>query len=302
MEAQKPGRRHATQEQLTAQTKRFQTTPTLALSPESTEPTLSEIVSAARSAAGRAEERTSNLSRSGSQDGPPEGVSHADACLSVQLAEAILEDGDETDEVNSIVLDDTHSRMLSDRSEGEDHERQFLVRTDEDEEREALEDDVQSFRSSVSMDTDTQRAKADLFMHNTDARRSHLNVDGPSSSRLSLHVGGEEGAPKEKKGESLAAKAGIILGIHNIFVVISQFLITGISSTIFALTSSGEADERAPGDLPANATAVDLVGREGAAVRAGGPDSYAYVFRLGGLAAACAFVLTVRHLQHHERA
>ena len=67
-----------------------------------------------------------------------------------QLAEAILSDDGEPDfeDASSILLDDTRSRRLSGlRTEGEDHETQFLVGNDEDEaEREGLEDEVQSFR------------------------------------------------------------------------------------------------------------------------------------------------------------
>lgn len=217
------------------------------------------------------------------------------------LAEAILEESDDIEDANSIVLDDTRSRRLSDRSDGEEHERQFLVGHADEDEPEPLEDEVQSFRSSVSMDTEQQRAKAELFMHNATARRSHLDVGTTSGSRLTLHADHDETPPKEKKGGGLAAKAGIILGIHNIFVVIPQFLISGISSVIFALTGSGEGEDRNPGDLAKNGTAIDLADREGLAARAGGPESYAYVFRLGGLAAAVAFVLTIKLSRHMRR-
>lgn len=67
-------------------------------------------------------------------------------------------------------------------------------------------------------------------------------------------------------------------GIHNIFIVIPQFVITGISSIIFAVTSGDGEEERVPGDLSTNSTAIDLDSREGV-IRGGGPNSYAYVFR-----------------------
>ncbi|KZT59273.1 hypothetical protein CALCODRAFT_431195 [Calocera cornea HHB12733] len=38
-----------------------------------------------------------------------------------------------------------------------------------------------------------------------------------------------------KEGNNLSEKAGIILGIHNIFVVIPQFLVNGLSALVFAL-------------------------------------------------------------------
>ncbi|KAJ3917899.1 hypothetical protein F5877DRAFT_43680 [Lentinula edodes] len=47
--------------------------------------------------------------------------------------------------------------------------------------------------------------------------------------------GEEDEDMDEHSGGGLSAKAGIILGIHNIFVVIPQFLVTGLSSIIFAL-------------------------------------------------------------------
>ena len=56
-------------------------------------------------------------------------------------------------------------------------------------------------------------------------------------------------------------------------------MITGISSIILALTSGGESEERAPGDVGTNTTTVDVAAREGPAAHAGGPNSYAYVFR-----------------------
>lgn len=135
----------------------------------------------------------------------------ANAAIPYQLAEAILEDDTEIEDANSIVLDDARARRLSGHGDGEDHERQFLVGNDEEEEHEELEDEVQSFRSSMSMDTEQERAKAELFMNNASARRSHLDVHVASSSRLSLHLDGEGEVAKEKKGGGLAAKAGIIL-------------------------------------------------------------------------------------------
>ncbi|KIP03126.1 hypothetical protein PHLGIDRAFT_111240 [Phlebiopsis gigantea 11061_1 CR5-6] len=235
------------------------------------------------------------------------------------LAEAILSDDGELDfeDASSIHLDDTRSRIAP------DHERQFLVGADEEEEQEqeGLEDEVRSFRSSVSMDDEEQRPKLNSIMSNSSARMSHLDVPGAQSSRGFGDADGElSGAPREKTRGGLAAKAGIILGIHNIFIVMPQFVITGISSIIFALASGGEND---PGDLGTNSTAVNIIPREGPAVKAtGGPNLYAYVFRsviypilwdalidlrlsLGGLAATVAFVLTVkltRHIRQHGHA
>lgn len=215
------------------------------------------------------------------------------------LADAILSDDTEPEDASSIHLEDTRSRRISDSGvDGQDHERQFLVGND-DEEEQGLEDEVQSFRSSASMDGEGERAKIGSLLGNSNARMSHLDVPGMSRAGED-----EDGSgPSGKRGGGLAAKAGIILGIHNIFIVIPQFLITGISSIIFAIASSGEGDEtHTPGEANTNSTALNLGAREGALPSGGGPNSYAYVFRLGGLAAVVAFVLTIRltrHLHYH---
>jgi solute carrier family 45, member 1/2/4 len=149
------------------------------------------------------------------------------------------------------------------------------------------------------MDTEQERTKINSFMNNSSARMSHLDVHGAQGSRQSLRQDDDSDAvAKGRKGGNLAAKAGIILvcrqwaillsrwltvaaqGIHNIFIVMPQFVITGISSIIFALASTGDgAEEHSPGDLSRNSTDADLGSREGVAARGGGPNSYAYVFR-----------------------
>ncbi|KAI0088334.1 major facilitator superfamily domain-containing protein [Irpex rosettiformis] len=213
------------------------------------------------------------------------------------LADAILSDqGDE--DASSILLDDTRSRRISQAgSEMQDPERQFLVGNDDGDEH--PEDEVHSFRSSASMDEDRNRPKPEYgsLMQNDSARMSHLDVHGVGGSGSHLEVGAlDHNKPRDG---NLAAKAGIILGIHNVFIVIPQFIITGISSIIFAITGAGETPEL---PLPSgNSTVSGLVTREGISPSGGGPNSYAYIFRLGGISAIVAFVLTVklaRHLKH----
>ena len=54
-------------------------------------------------------------------------------------------------------------------------------------------------------------------------------------------VGGRRGEDDDAEFDSgrerggLAGKAGIIIGIHNIFIVVPQFLVTGLSSIVFAI-------------------------------------------------------------------
>jgi solute carrier family 45 protein 1/2/4 len=82
---------------------------------------------------------------------------------------------------------------------------------------------------------------------------------------------------------STADKAGLILGIHNVFIVLPQFAITFVSSIVFAVMDAkapAGADKDAPTPYP---TAV------------------AIVFRIGGLAAAAGAFLSYRLAQRWGR-
>jgi solute carrier family 45 protein 1/2/4 len=83
---------------------------------------------------------------------------------------------------------------------------------------------------------------------------------------------------------STADKAGLILGIHNVFIVLPQFVITLLSSVIFAVmddSGSGKA-----------ASAVSA--RSPAADGPSSPNAVAIVFRIGGAAAAVGAYLSYR--------
>ncbi|KAH9915143.1 MFS general substrate transporter [Epithele typhae] len=234
------------------------------------------------------------------------------------LAEAILTEQVPGEEGHAIVLNDTRTRR-SVNFGGDDDERQFLVGNDEDEDEDedelqptpdqprlppsAQEGDVCSFSSNDSMDSNDgdlmkphrrtssrDRTSRSLFMHNGAARTSHVD----------MHSAAEEEVTKPPSG--LASKVGIIIGIHNIFVVIPQFIMTGIASVTFALldpTSGAPADSATPS---ANSTAAPaLVVREGPLPTASA-NSYVIIYRLAGLSALVAFVLTLRlgrELRHH---
>ncbi|GBE83684.1 major facilitator superfamily domain-containing protein [Sparassis latifolia] len=233
------------------------------------------------------------------------------------LAEAILTNPlPANEDANSIILHDTRTQRRSgDITFGSDaNERQFLVAADDDvDDDSTLEDDVHSFRSSASMEIDLNddRRSADgvhvhenPLMGNPAARASHLQL--PSS----IDGGDEEDDEVSQKhhGEGgLADKAGIILGIHNIFIVMPQFIMTALASIIFAILEPGKsvlsghrggfrnstlpATNSTGNNTEAELFALDFRDEVNAAAR---PNSYAIVFRLGGIAAAIAFVLTVR--------
>ncbi|OBZ66441.1 General alpha-glucoside permease [Grifola frondosa] len=226
------------------------------------------------------------------------------------LAEAILtEDQPANEDAGSIVLHDTRTRRRSSDIglAVDEQERQFLVGEDDDaeDEHDMLTAEVRSFTSSASMDSQDEepRERSEVVMGNLSAHMSHLDVhSGVLSDDETLR---EEGAV----GSGLAAKAGIILGIHNVFIVMPQFFMTGIASIIFALLEprkvSAITDPQHDGypgagndtSSQTNATSTGTLGllaREAVFTRGGGPNSYAVIFRLGGIAAAVAFVLTIR--------
>ena len=104
------------------------------------------------------------------------------------------------------MLHDTRTRRSGDL--GDAHERQALVGSDvaEDEER-ALEDEVRSFRSSASIDSERD-GHVGALMGNAAARLSHLDVHADDA---------DEGVDADALGEGetgekgLAGKAGIII-------------------------------------------------------------------------------------------
>ncbi|OXG19816.1 solute carrier family 45, member 1/2/4 [Cryptococcus neoformans Ze90-1] len=116
-----------------------------------------------------------------------------------------------------------------------------------------------------------------------------------------------------------ADKAGVILGIHNVFLVLPQFIVTVLSSVIFWLMEPSKSlPTHHPGSVPvpdtnttvaigaianssvledtASATievagqvvkrAAELVSREGVDVDVSSPDAVGLIFRIGGVSAA----------------
>ncbi|KAI0665836.1 hypothetical protein C8Q78DRAFT_1072817 [Trametes maxima] len=245
------------------------------------------------------------------------GPSHSGHPFPSYLAEAILtEDTPGNEDANSIILHDTRTRRLSGDVTlvGDAHERQFLVGEDEEDEDGAredtrkdrsrsLEEDVQSFSSNASMDEDEdegntsrptsrQAARAGIrasvgggegiLLNNFAARTSHLDVHSlATSDDMTLRGDKDEDAAKSPHG--LAAKAGIIIGIHNIFIVIPQFIMTGLASFIFFLNPVKSAPGAAEGSsLASNTTesvGLEVGARAEALAQSGGPNSYAIIYR-----------------------
>ncbi|KAH8102283.1 MFS general substrate transporter [Cristinia sonorae] len=201
------------------------------------------------------------------------------------LAEAILSE-DSAEETSSIRLSDSRTGHQSTDNE----ERQFLVGDSDEDDYE----EIRSVSSAASLDDEGQQNRGGLgLMSNESARQSHLDVR-PEDERA-----------KPKRGGGLAAKAGIILGIHNIFIVLPQFIISGLSSVIFLFADAKPSPSTDPtprlnatipiGNLT-TASLNELYSREGGASGAG-PTSYAIVFCVGGVSALVALALTIKLLR-----
>ncbi|WVQ72696.1 hypothetical protein IAR50_002256 [Cryptococcus sp. DSM 104548] len=127
---------------------------------------------------------------------------------------------------------------------------------------------------------------------------SHLRHNSTSSH---LSRAGRD-SPETGAEESTADKAGVILGIHNVFLVLPQFIVTLLSAVIFWLMEPDRTlPAHHPGAVPVtNTTALveaeDVVGQ---AIKRGldiwkreiepevsSPDAVGLIFRIGGISAA----------------
>ncbi|KAF9495214.1 MFS general substrate transporter [Pleurotus eryngii] len=210
------------------------------------------------------------------------------------LGEAILADSSTPDDAGSIRLTDTRTRELSGGStsyRGDDTdagERDgFLVV--------ASDDGVKGGDSDNSDDEDN-------VLRQQDERRRAFILGGNGQaqvSRADISSGRGDDDDDEQEGRGLSAKAGIILGIHNVFIVIPQFLVTSLSSILFAIFDPQKSVLHGahPGNIGNNTVAAvdirdltsQLFPRE--AEIQGGSNSVVYIFRIGGLSAAIACVL-----------
>jgi len=231
------------------------------------------------------------------------------------LAEAIHSSPDpdygepDIDDNQSILLADTSTHLLSQQNdelfavENEDSDGDDVVSTRD---QVALQEREQEGSDSDDGDDDgTERDGARLgLMGNPNARRSWLDVSDLGENSV------QNGGARSDRG-SLSAKAGIILGIHNIFVVIPQFLVTGLTAFIFAILEPHKSVLH--GDHPGkiqpglntttsvanntDSSIAALTARQEGELTAGPPtglNSVAIIFRIGGIWAIIAFVLSWR--------
>jgi solute carrier family 45 protein 1/2/4 len=235
------------------------------------------------------------------------------------LAEAIHSTSDS--DYGEPDIDDTQSILLTDTSTHrplQQNDELFAVEgedSDDDHDEGAVSSDQvkQGERNQEDWDDghdDGLQADGDRqsLMGNIYARRSWVDLSDVGENVV------QNGGGTDRPGRgSLSAKAGIILGIHNIFVVIPQFLVTGLTALIFAILEPQRSVLHGshPGTIPpslntttsssssiANNSTTSLAtsrqNNENAVGLYSGPNSVAIIFRIGGIWAIIAFVLSWR--------
>ncbi|KAF8839456.1 MFS general substrate transporter [Paxillus ammoniavirescens] len=167
-----------------------------------------------------------------------------------------------------------------------------------------------SFSRSPSSqpDDDHEFHQRIMGLENSRARVGRIDIDfSPSQPSDSPCVGvglTSSSGPARKSANGLSSQAGAILGIHNMFIVIPQFLVTGLSSIIFAIFDPDKSvlHGHHPGNTqPGNGTvtpaaqdvARHLFSRSDELSQTQ-PNSIAIIFRFGGVAAAIACFLSWR--------
>lgn len=215
------------------------------------------------------------------------------------LAEAILSHPAADEDAASIYLEDTRSNLRSRADDdGQDaDETRRLVDSD-------LEDPTYLRTASPEQEEDGSYPRI-MINHETRVSQIDINV---SSTQMS-----HDALPRrlKKNLNGLSSQAGAILGIHNMFIVVPQFLVTGLSSIIFAIFDPQKSvlHSHHPGNaIPVNGTNATsgnvmrhILDRDEDLSVKTGPNSIAIIFRLGGVAAAVAFILCWRLARELKR-
>ncbi|KAG9313671.1 hypothetical protein JVU11DRAFT_6016 [Chiua virens] len=222
------------------------------------------------------------------------------------LGEAILSHP-ASDDAGSIHLADTRSTHTllprDDIEHNADEVTEQLFRADLEEE----EDILNGYPRDDEDDERDPRPRS-IGMGNARARVSRIDIVNAARFEGNVMTSRSESVTKSAGG--LSTQAGAIIGIHNMFIVVPQFLVTGLASIIFAIFDPeksvlhGHASTtEQPGDgmaTPASQDAARLFPRSDDSAKAS-PNSIAIIFRLGGVAAAVALILSYRLAKELKR-
>jgi len=195
------------------------------------------------------------------------------------LGEAIQQDSAEDDVVSM------SERVPVDDEENPDNlEREALISRTE--EVNGLE------MNGHSEDLDSSKGLPTIREHSIELSSQVLHVEQGDTS-----VDEEELPPRKN---SIADKAGIILGIHNIFVVMPQFLVTGLSAILFAVLEPGRPSDPTSITPATNGTST-FIPADDELVAVKSIDSIGVVLRIGGISALVACYLSFRLARELER-
>ncbi|KAG0311800.1 hypothetical protein BGZ97_011634 [Linnemannia gamsii] len=157
----------------------------------------------------------------------------------------------------------------------------WATSTDEDKGLSMLESDSED-SSSFSGETEGEYKKArkqrkQRRQRSADERRSNDSNSGTGSGSAAS-TSPSPGAPSSE-----ASSAGALLGIHNIYIVLPQFLVSFLSSLVFAAI---EPKTTSPGDSTGDQVLVEE--------SAGNPDTIGVMLRFGGVMAGIAALLSLK--------
>ena len=99
----------------------------------------------------------------------------------------------------------------------------------------------------------------------------------------------ERGRDSDKGANSTLSHAGTVLGLHNVAIVVPQFLVTAASALIFAIMEPSPKQKDQEGD----------VGVGNSTESGKSSDALGFIFRLGGCCALVAGILAVRLVRRH---
>lgn len=99
----------------------------------------------------------------------------------------------------------------------------------------------------------------------------------------------DDGLEGHDDAGAITLQAGSVLGLHNVAVVIPQFLVTALSSFIFAIMEPSSNDDQKTPSQDGSAGQVE----------ASNGDALGLIFRLGGCCALVAGILAVRLVRRH---
>ncbi|KAF9110165.1 hypothetical protein BGX27_006707 [Mortierella sp. AM989] len=153
-----------------------------------------------------------------------------------------------------------------------------LIKHEQDGERRLVKKQGSRHHNARSSRARNSRSTLRISNHFTDQERqnSGRGINRPSI-RYSISDTSPSTTGQSAPGTSEASSAGALLGIHNIYIVLPQFLVSFLSSLVFA------AIEPKPQD-----------GMDDQSDQPGDPETIGVMLRIGGIMAGIAAVLSLR--------